>query len=83
MKRCGGSPPDSCEGRCGQQAPVGCWCDDLCQQYGDCCPDYEEKCVAETCQGKCGQYNQGWSCQCDDACKKYGDCCSDYDQVCL
>jgi hypothetical protein len=29
----------SCKGICGKQAPSGCFCDDLCQQNGDCCTD--------------------------------------------
>ncbi len=37
----------SCEGNCGEQAPGGCWCDELCVQYGDCCSDYQQFCVAE------------------------------------
>ncbi|HKK38568.1 MAG TPA: agmatine deiminase family protein [Cryomorphaceae bacterium] len=37
--------PDSCEDICGTQAPSGCWCDDQCQGFGDCCDDYEEFCL--------------------------------------
>jgi len=37
--------PDSCEDYCGGEAPAGCWCDDLCQGFGDCCDDYEEFCL--------------------------------------
>lgn len=40
--------PDSCEDICGTQAPAGCWCDDQCQTYGDCCNDYEEFCLTPT-----------------------------------
>ena len=37
----GGADPNSCEdnGSCGGQAPGGCYCDNLCEGYGDCCPD--------------------------------------------
>jgi hypothetical protein len=39
----------SCEGdgtnHCGGQADGGCWCDDECEQVGDCCADYEDVCV--------------------------------------
>jgi hypothetical protein len=31
-KTCGG-------GGCGKQQPAGCWCDDACDLFGDCCPD--------------------------------------------
>ncbi len=34
----------SCVGYCGGQAPGGCYCDDLCAQYGDCCTDYAAVC---------------------------------------
>ncbi len=42
------SEPSSCEGSCGGPAD-GCWCDDLCEQYGDCCGDYEESCLEPDC----------------------------------
>ena len=36
-------PPDqnSCEesNACGTQAPGGCWCDDACMRFNDCCSD--------------------------------------------
>lgn len=35
----------SCEDNCGGQAPAGCWCDDLCSFYGDCCDDFEDFCL--------------------------------------
>lgn len=40
----GGIPSNSCQGRCGQQAPAGCWCDGWCSFYGDCCPDKVAQC---------------------------------------
>ncbi len=36
----------SCAGSCGGQAAAGCWCDDGCSSYGDCCTDYAAFCVA-------------------------------------
>lgn len=36
--------PNSCEGSCGAQAPGGCYCDDECFAYGDCCEDKAEQC---------------------------------------
>ena len=36
--------PDSCEGRCGDEAPGGCWCDDECSLLGDCCADRTAVC---------------------------------------
>ena len=34
----------SCEGACGGAALAGCYCDNVCEQYGDCCPDYKSVC---------------------------------------
>lgn len=33
--------PNSCQetNSCGGKAPGGCWCDDLCRRYRDCCSD--------------------------------------------
>ena len=30
---------------CEQIAPFGCWCDDICEQIGDCCADREGLCM--------------------------------------
>ena len=32
-------PGDSCDGSCGEQADSGCWCDEFCIGYSDCCID--------------------------------------------
>lgn len=29
----------TCEGSCGGQSPSGCYCDEGCETYGDCCED--------------------------------------------
>jgi hypothetical protein len=34
----------TCAGSCGDIAPTGCWCDDTCADFGDCCPDKEAVC---------------------------------------
>lgn len=39
-----GACGDSCIGRCGGEAPAGCWCDDQCAFYGDCCDDAASVC---------------------------------------
>jgi len=39
------STGQTCEGICGIQSQNGCWCDDQCKLYGDCCPDYEPLCL--------------------------------------
>lgn len=33
----------TCQGHCGGEA-LGCWCDDGCEAYGDCCPDKPQIC---------------------------------------
>lgn len=42
----------SCAESCGFQALEGtCWCDELCDQYGDCCDDMVDACeLPEACQ---------------------------------
>lgn len=37
-------PDGTCKNSCGKQAPAGCYCDDDCKGYGDCCKDVCEVC---------------------------------------
>ena len=30
---------------CGGKSSGNCYCDDLCESYGDCCSDYQDECV--------------------------------------
>lgn len=88
------SQGQTCEGSCGTYSPTGCWCDEACTQYGDCCPDKVEVCdtggsgywdeviPAGTCFGGCGANAAGGGCWCDDACTGYGDCCEDVEVMC-
>ncbi|KAK2878867.1 hypothetical protein Q8A67_019658 [Cirrhinus molitorella] len=62
----------SCENICGQRLPV-CSCEDDCQYYGSCCPDYHN---AYSCENICGQRLP--LCSCEDDCQYYGGCCPDY-----
>jgi hypothetical protein len=75
-----GGGGDSCDGNCGGQAPGGCFCDDLCEQFGDCCADKEEECDADpnSCidSNTCGGQAPG-GCFCDSLCVQFGDCCDD------
>ncbi|MBI2133090.1 hypothetical protein HYU11_00235 [Candidatus Woesearchaeota archaeon] len=34
----------SCSGYCGAKSEDNCYCDNRCQTYGDCCPDFREAC---------------------------------------
>ncbi len=79
---------------CGTRSPAGCWCDDLCKQYNDCCPDKEEICPGPTptpsptpdpdpnsCVGYCGEQAPG-GCWCDVRCEECYDCCEDKFEIC-
>ncbi len=73
---------------CGKKSPDGCWCDDLCINYNDCCADKEEVCDniqptpdPKSCLNHCDQKAPG-GCWCDDLCEKYNDCCVDKKKVC-
>ena len=77
----------SCIDFCGGKAPSGCWCNDKCVDYNDCCPDYQAICNGQSdpdssCRQSCGRQAPG-GCWCDDACSNYGDCCADYGPECL
>ena len=37
---------NSCAGECGGGAPAGCYCDEMCNFYGDCCSDYAATCAS-------------------------------------
>ncbi|MFT5433700.1 MAG: hypothetical protein ACI9OJ_004408, partial [Myxococcota bacterium] len=39
--------PDSCVDNCGTNAEADCWCDPLCEGYGDCCDNKVQVCGAE------------------------------------
>ncbi|MDA8021115.1 MAG: trypsin-like peptidase domain-containing protein [Thermoanaerobaculia bacterium] len=79
----GTSPPqNSCQGRCGGQAPGGCWCDDQCTGFGDCCSDFNQVCASpNSCVGNCGGQAPG-GCWCDAQCEGFGDCCSNKVTIC-
>jgi len=63
------SPLNSCVDKCGGQAPGGCWCDNNCEQAGDCCPDKESACGETTCAdlgyplGSCSGFLNGSKCE--------------------
>lgn len=79
----------SCSGACGtSEDQGGCFCDDSCVEYGDCCGDYESECgggggtPTGSCQGACGSDMDMGNCYCDTQCVEYQDCCPDYNQFC-
>lgn len=56
----------SCEGMCGGFS-TNCYCDDVCEDFGDCCPDKQQWC-GDAC-------TEGWDCNlgtgnvgCDESC---------------
>ncbi len=43
----------TCAGSCGDMSPSGCWCDEWCSWFGDCCPDVTEVCgLPYACDGR-------------------------------
>ncbi len=68
----GGPSGSSCAGSCGGNAG-DCWCDESCEQYGDCCSDYQQECVGG-----------GGSASCTDTvCGIDPYCCEvEFDQIC-
>jgi len=75
--------PGTCSGVCGDQSTGGdCFCDGLCQEYDDCCDDYESLCAVASCEGYCGGKSSEGNCYCDSLCTSYNDCCDDYELTC-
>ena len=82
---CAPKPGGSCVGKCGGQSS-GCWCDNDCVKFGDCCNDFIGVCScganpASTCKGGCGGKGVG-GCWCDALCADFGDCCADKPNCC-
>lgn len=81
------TPPGSCAGYCGQVSPDGCWCDENCAGFGDCCEDVCIECQGLgicgglTCAGICGDQAPG-GCWCDFDCCAFEDCCPDHEARC-
>ncbi len=49
IERAGGGARSSCQGRCGQPAPLGqCQCSAECETFDDCCGDYVAVCSGNT-----------------------------------
>ncbi|XP_077991508.1 uridylate-specific endoribonuclease D-like [Glandiceps talaboti] len=77
----------SCQSRCGvdYNPSYPCQCNDVCDNYGNCCSDYDTYCkgIFESCENRCGEtYDNSNACHCDDGCSSHGNCCSDYDIQC-
>ncbi len=69
---CGCAAPEACTSG---QAPGGCYCDSLCLDFGDCCPDVCLECSA-VCTPGCGNGVLEPGEECDDGNTNDGDCCS-------
>ncbi len=55
----------TCADSCGGQGIGGCWCDDSCFNFGDCCPDVCDECPDEdaeacACVPECDGKECGW-----------------------
>jgi len=59
-----------------------CQCNAQCDQYQNCCPDYQQTCADQPSCRKFGCDPGHWdpsrSCQCNEACSDYDNCCADY-----
>ncbi len=85
------APGGSCADSCGGSSPGGCWCDEHCAVFGDCCDDVcdacgslcacDPTCNLFTCEGHCGGPSPA-ACWCDESCCDFGDCCADQAEVC-
>ncbi len=70
------APVNSCVDSCGVQSKSGaCWCDELCEQYGDCCTDLAEQCepeeTREVATGTCIKNSEDF-CETDADCNAGG-----------
>jgi len=55
---------------------------DYCSNDHTCIHSQIPGCSADSCQGKCGQWDYGWPCNCDAQCFTYQDCCGDVCDFC-
>jgi len=81
------SPPSPSSGRCATQgckftAGAPCQCNDSCDSYDDCCPDYSTVCghsptptpPSPSPSGKCTEGARGPACSSDSDCTSITDC---------
>jgi len=85
------SPPSPSSGKCATQgckftAGAPCQCNDGCDNYDDCCPDYKTVCGGPSpprppsptpptpSTGKCVTGQHGPKCSADSDCTQYSDC---------
>ncbi len=86
----------SCVNSCGDFSPQGCWCDEICEFYEDCCKDISKTCSrsatrtaskkaippdSNACSGYCNEKAPA-GCWCDALCERIGDCCPDVKGQC-
>ena len=71
----------SCADGCTYDPSRDCQCNSNCDDYNDCCPDFEYYCASCEVFG-CGSYSSGQACDCNSYCSNYGDCCDDYEDYC-
>lgn len=81
--------PGSCSlDDCGAQSPDGCWCDELCESYGDCCADVADVCAGDGCAPVLCEIYCPFGNAVDDqgcelcACKPSWDCAGFWPQPC-
>ncbi len=78
---CGANPDLTCLGNCGWTGTGGCECDEFCEFWGDCCPDFAaccpdqctpdcflKDCGDDGCGGSCGTCPAGQTCNASGQC---------------
>ncbi|MEM6989584.1 MAG: hypothetical protein AAF721_03780 [Myxococcota bacterium] len=58
---------------CGGQSAGNCYCDDACEEYGDCCADFTAVCLPDECPQTCGEWcSQAATCDVPAGCGNPG-----------
>ncbi|XP_006821669.1 uridylate-specific endoribonuclease-like [Saccoglossus kowalevskii] len=78
---------DTCENRCNVKynSEYACQCNTQCDQYANCCNDYDQYCTGMelSCLNRCLEnYDSRNLCHCDNNCDAAGNCCDDYIEIC-
>lgn len=75
------SLPGSCKDACGTQSDEGCWCDDGCAVFGDCCEDAHICLNCGSSAGNCCEAHGTDGCNvvscCQAVCAEQPSCCDD------
>lgn len=63
---------------CGGQSAGNCYCDDACEEYGDCCADFTAVCTPDECPDTCGEWcTAAADCEVPKGCENPGCKCAE------